>query len=109
MIEIRLIFIKFRRSSCAKTKQLIICIMNVLVINCGSSSIKFQLYQMSGEVLLVTGKVEQRAEGNFDFLFNFQKKTIRKTKTDYSYFKVLNEIIKELINLENECIHSISE
>lgn len=74
MIEIRLIFIKFRCSSCAKTKQLIICIMNVLVINCGSSSIKFQLYQMSGEIDCTRSLRIGKIEAVVSFLFHTFKK-----------------------------------
>lgn len=83
--------------------------MNVLVINCGSSSIKFQLYKMPGEILLAAGKAEQSRELDFDFRFKFQKKSITGTKKAYTYFEVLNKIITELINPENECINSLSE
>ena len=33
--------------------------MKVLVINCGSSSIKFQLLEMENEMLLAKGQVER--------------------------------------------------
>tara|TARA_R110000787_G_scaffold220068_1_gene328828 strand:- start:58565 stop:59797 length:1233 start_codon:yes stop_codon:yes gene_type:complete len=36
--------------------------MNVLVINSGSSSVKFRLYAMAGEALLVSGEVERIGE-----------------------------------------------
>ncbi len=34
--------------------------MKVLVINCGSSSIKFQLLEMENEMLLAKGQVEHK-------------------------------------------------
>ena len=33
--------------------------MNILVINCGSSSLKYQLIDMNGEVVLAKGLVER--------------------------------------------------
>ena len=83
--------------------------MNILVINCGSSSIKFQLYKMPGEILLVTGKADKSGEGEFIFSFDFQKNSIKRTQAGYSYLKVINEILFELINPENECLNSLDE
>lgn len=37
--------------------------MKVLVINCGSSSIKFQLLEMENEMLLAKGQVERIGNG----------------------------------------------
>lgn len=64
---------------------------------------------MPGEVLLVSGKAEQSREESFDFLFDFRKKQVKRTRNAYTYSKVLNEIITELINPDNECINSVSE
>jgi acetate kinase len=38
--------------------------MNILVINCGSSSIKFQLFDMQGSLSLASGLLERIAESN---------------------------------------------
>ena len=43
--------------------------MHVLVINSGSSSIKFRLYEMEQEILLVSGKVERIGESKSSSIF----------------------------------------
>ena len=38
-------------------------ILNILVINCGSSSIKYKFYEMPGERLLAKGGIEKIGGG----------------------------------------------
>lgn len=83
--------------------------MNVLVINCGSSSIKFHLYKMPGEFLFLSGKVEKDGNGNTWFEFNFREKVIKRTREGFSFSNGLNEILNEIIKPENKCLDSLEE
>ena len=61
--------------------------MNVLVINCGSSSIKFHLYKMPDEILLAFGKVEKKGNGEARFKYNFQGKSIQQIQKGFFFRK----------------------
>lgn len=57
--------------------------MKVLVINCGSSSIKFQLLEMENEMLLAKGQVERI--GMDGSLLNFLESTNMSLKSKGPY------------------------
>lgn len=83
--------------------------MNVLVLNCGSSSIKFQLFKMPAEVLLMKGKAEKNERGNTDFQLKFSDKNKQQQFDGFSYAENLKRILKELVEPSNSCLHSLSE
>lgn len=83
--------------------------MNILIINCGSSSIKFQLFRMSEEQLIAKGKAEKRSGDETDFLFESGNGRIEKQWDGFSYEKSLDKIIAELINPENNCLESLED
>ncbi len=83
--------------------------MNVLVVNCGSSSVKFQLYKMPEELLLIYGKAERNQDGNTDFSFQTKSRNIQKKWDGYSFSENFKKILNELTRPENECLASLEE
>ncbi|TPV35797.1 acetate kinase [Paucihalobacter ruber] len=83
--------------------------MNILVLNSGSSSIKFQLIQMPSEVLVCSGIVERIGEK--DAVLNYKTKEINIKKSSYikTYNEGLQKIIDLLQNSQNGVIHDTSE
>lgn len=81
--------------------------MNILIINCGSSSIKFQLFRMPEEVLIAQGKAEKDSKGETGFLFDSGQKKKEKKWKGFSYQKNLDEILGELVLPENNCLESL--
>jgi acetate kinase len=83
--------------------------MNILVLNSGSSSIKFQLIQMPSEVLVCSGIVERIGEK--DAILNYKAKEINIKKS--SYIKTYNEALQRIVDLlqdsQNGVIHDTSE
>jgi acetate kinase len=83
--------------------------MNILIINCGSSSIKFQLYRMPDEKLLAQGKAEKGSCGETAFQFESDGKLKKKLRQGFSYQQNLDEILSELTDTENNCLKSLDE
>lgn len=83
--------------------------MNILVLNCGSSSIKFQLFKMPDEVLLTQGKAEKNESGNTRFLMKVSGKNRKFQFTGFSYQENLNRILQELVRPSNNCLHALNE
>jgi acetate kinase len=83
--------------------------MNILIINCGSSSIKFQLFRMPEEQLIAKGKTEKRSGDKTDFLFESENGKKEKQWEGFSYQRSLDEIIAELTNHENNCLESLED
>ncbi|MDO4661829.1 MAG: acetate kinase [Tissierellia bacterium] len=84
--------------------------MKILVINCGSSSLKYQLFDMENEKVMVKGLVErigidgsrliQKVEGKEDFL-------IEKPMSDHT--KAVGYVFDALVDKENGVISDLSE
>ncbi|MBW6536378.1 MAG: acetate kinase [Mariniphaga sp.] len=83
--------------------------MNVLVVNCGSSSVKFQLYKMPDELLLIYGKAERNKDGNTDFSFHTQARNAQNHWEGFSFSENFKKILDELTRTENECLASLDE
>jgi acetate kinase len=83
--------------------------MNVLVINCGSSSVKFQLFGMPGEQLLILGKAEKNEVGNTDFSFRTQVKNSKTEWPGFSFQENFKKILEEIVHPENKCLDSLNE
>ena len=69
--------------------------MNILIINSGSSSIKFQLIQMPSETLICSGLVERI--GQKDAILNY--KTDAVDLKEVGYIENHNEGLKKVVNL----------
>ncbi|MCA1758289.1 MAG: acetate kinase, partial [Bacteroidales bacterium] len=83
--------------------------MKVLVVNCGSSSVKFQLYKMPDELLLIYGKAERNKEGNTDFSFQTQTRSAQNKWEGFSFSENFKKILNELTRPENECLATLDE
>ena len=55
-----------------------------LVINAGSSSLKFSMYEMPGAVEIVSGLVERMAEGNSSYTLKYDGKKKGITLLDFA-------------------------
>lgn len=81
--------------------------MKVLVINSGSSSIKFQLFNMDNEEVLASGVVEEIATSNSKFKFEANGKEIKEARAIQNHeegMTLINNFIKEsgIVNSLNE-------
>ena len=84
--------------------------MKILVLNCGSSSIKYKLYEMTTKEVLAQGGIEKL--GLPDSFLKFKmpdgsKKTIEKNMPEHTVGVQL--IFDTLTNPEYGCIKSLSE
>ncbi len=86
--------------------------MKVLVINAGSSSLKFQLIDMDGEKLIAKGNCEciGEDEGVFSYKVGEQERTVFKKKTVIKDHKeAFKMIMHELVDGEESVISSLDE
>lgn len=83
--------------------------MNVLVINSGSSSVKFQLFRMPEEILMAYGKAEKDKNGNTGFSFHTESRKINYSWSGYSFSENFKKILDELVASDNECLSSLQE
>ncbi|MCK5744082.1 MAG: acetate kinase, partial [Caldisericia bacterium] len=84
--------------------------MKVLVINCGSSSIKFKLYDMENEQELCNGLLEKI--GFEDAISNYQRtgeKKIKEILPILNYEDGINLILKNITDPENGVIKDVKE
>lgn len=85
--------------------------MNILVINCGSSSLKFQVIDTKAENVLAKGLCERIGIDGAMTFENLVKNT-GKIKTDTeieNHDKAVSLVLKALTDPENGVIHSLSE
>ena len=83
--------------------------MKILVINCGSSSLKYQLIDMENENVLAKGNYERIADGN-SFLthkVNGEKYVFEKPISNHK--QALEFILEQLLNKEYGVISSLNE
>jgi acetate kinase len=83
--------------------------MNVLVLNCGSSSVKFQLFLMPEEVLILGGKAERTSLGDTAFDFKTRNREWNEIREGFSFNVNLEKILKEIVNPENDRLNSLNE
>ena len=81
--------------------------MLVLVINCGSSSVKYQLFDMTGDAVLAKGLIEKIGEGDsvLHHERNGRKTSIRQTIQNHN--EALSLILKTLVDPELGVIRDI--
>ncbi len=83
--------------------------MKILVLNCGSSSLKYQLLDMDEKKLLAKGNFERIGEEESFLTHKVENdKTVIK-KTAYSHDEALKVIIAELLNPKYNTISSLDE
>lgn len=84
--------------------------MKILVLNCGSSSIKYKLYDMAREAVLAQGGIEKLGLKDSFLKFklpNGDKRTIEKYMPEHPVGVEL--ILDTLVNPEYGCIKSLNE
>lgn len=99
--------------SCTSTKIIIICkgedIMKILVLNCGSSSLKYQLINMETDEVMASGKYERigEKEAFITHKVNGQKIVIEHTAMNHE--EAVDFTLKQLVNPEYKVIDSLDE
>jgi acetate kinase len=83
--------------------------MKILVLNSGSSSIKFQLIEMPSETLVCSGLVERI--GSKDAVFNYKTKTIDFQETQFieTYNQGLQKMVDLLLDAEKGVLETTDE
>ncbi len=83
--------------------------MNILVVNSGSSSIKFQLFEMPCEKLLMKSKAVKNELGKADFNFITRERDISFPVKEFSFRIIFEKLLEELIRPESQCLSSNDE
>jgi acetate kinase len=82
----------------------------ILVINCGSSSLKYQLYMMPEGINLVKGMVDRIGQKNTTLIQEDKDgKTIEKKITVKDHSEAFNELINVMTDKKNGILHGINE
>ena len=81
--------------------------MNVLVINCGSSSLKFQMYEMPEEKVLISGVFERIGLENSFYTIKLNGEKIKNEEPLPNHSVAVEYLIQEL--LKNNVIESLDE
>lgn len=86
--------------------------MKILVINCGSSSLKYQLIDMENENLLAKGICEQIGDSNASFTHKVpgaEGKNIKEPHAMKDHGEAIKLVLDTLVSAENGVIASMSE
>ena len=83
--------------------------MNILVINCGSSSLKYQLIDMETEEVLASGKYERIGEKEAFITHKAQGKKVEIKKPAYDHKEAIEFTLAQLTNPEYKVIDSLDE
>lgn len=84
--------------------------MKILVLNCGSSSIKYQLIDMDDQNLMAEGIIEKIGENIALFTYKSEKYTVKKQKLQIDNHEVgLNLIISTLIDEDKGILKSLDD
>ena len=81
--------------------------MKILSVNAGSSSLKFQLYEMPEEKVLISGGMERIGIGNSFYTIKINGEKIRKEKELNNHSEAFKTLVDELI--ENKVVESLDE
>lgn len=82
--------------------------MKIFVLNCGSSSVKYKLYDMEGETVLAEGRVERVGQENGVITHQSTgKEKISKTMPILEHTVAISETLKLLTDKEPGCIDSL--
>ena len=83
--------------------------MKVLVLNCGSSSLKYQLINMETEEVLASGKYERIGEEEAFITHKVNGQKIEIKHTAYDHTEAIDFTLKQLTNPEYKVIDSLEE
>jgi acetate kinase len=83
--------------------------MKILVVNCGSSSIKYQLFDMKGKRVLAKGLLEKIGEGDSLLTHTVNGDAVRIAKAVQDHQTGLQLVIEALLSKEHGAIERLSE
>ncbi len=83
--------------------------MKVLVLNCGSSSLKYQLINMDDNTVLAMGKYERIGEKEAFIEHKVHGKKIRTDKSAMNHTEAIDFTLNELINPEYKVVDTLEE
>ena len=81
--------------------------MKILSVNCGSSSLKFQMYEMPEEKVLISGVFERIGIGNSFYTIKLNGEKIKKERELSNHEEAVKILTDEL--LENKVVSSLNE
>ena len=81
--------------------------MKILSVNAGSSSLKFQLYEMPEEKVLISGLMERIGVGNSFYTIKVNGEKIKKEVELNNHEEAFETLVKELE--ENNVVESLDE
>ena len=81
--------------------------MKILSVNCGSSSLKFQMYEMPEKEVLISGRFERIGIGNSFYSININGKKEKKDVELNNHGDAVKILVDEL--LENKIVKSLDE
>lgn len=83
--------------------------MKILVLNCGSSSLKYQLIDMETEEVMASGKYERIGEKEAFITHKVNGQKIKIENAAYTHLEAIEFTLKQLINPEYKVIDSLDE
>ena len=83
--------------------------MKILVLNCGSSSLKYQLINMETEEVLASGKYERIGEKEAFITHKAQGKKVEIKKPAYDHKEAIEFVLEQFTNPEYKVINSLDE
>ncbi len=83
--------------------------MKILVLNCGSSSLKYQLISMETEEVLASGKYERIGEKEAFITHKVKGQKIKIDNPAYNHTEAIEFTLKQLINPDYKVIESLDE
>lgn len=83
--------------------------MKILVLNCGSSSLKYQLINMETEEVMASGKYERIGEDEAFITHKVNEQKIEIKNPAYNHSEAIDFTLKQLTNPEYKVIDSLDE
>lgn len=83
--------------------------MKILVLNCGSSSLKYQLINMDTEEVMASGKYERIGEDEAFITHKVNGQKIEIKNAVYNHTEAIDFTLKQLVNPEYKVIDSLDE
>ncbi|MBO4293031.1 MAG: acetate kinase [Clostridia bacterium] len=83
--------------------------MKILVLNCGSSSLKYQLINMETEEVMASGKYERIGEEEAYITHKVNGQKIEIKHTAYDHEEAIDFTLKQLVNPEYKVVDSLDE
>ena len=83
--------------------------MKILVLNCGSSSLKYQLFDMQTEEVLASGRYERIGEPEAFITHKVNGQKIEIQNAVYNHSEAIEFALKQFTNPEYKVIESLEE